>query len=75
MLRSYSMSAFEALEKPSGTFSSMLPLVNDFKIALPRSDNQSFPRAKKNSSHDHFRMSLAGTISEILSVSREDRAI
>jgi hypothetical protein len=53
----------------------MLPLVNDFKIALPQSDNQSFPRAKKNSSHDHFRMSLAGTISEILSVSREDRAI
>lgn len=53
----------------------MLPLVNDFKIALPRSDSQSFPRAKKNSSHDHFRMNLARTIPEILSVSKEDRAI
>jgi len=28
------MSAFEALEKPSRTFSLMLPLVNAFKIAL-----------------------------------------
>jgi len=53
----------------------MLPSVHAFKIAVPQSDNQSFPRAKKNSSHDHFRMNLAGTMSDIVNVSRENRAI